>query len=556
MAITRITIENFKGIADRVEVDLKPITVLFGANSAGKSTLLQAMLYLRELLERRNADADQLQASGSSIDLGGFQQLVHGHDKEGREVKIGVTVEVSDDGLPVIPVMDYRSDLADVNARSLIDNGLPGIKTVTVEVTVGWDFNEKRPLIRKYSVSLNGQDFVELIAESSQQAYLHHCRPTHRLLQSAFAEGGSNPYESTEIQLLYRYLERKCLIANKPEGFLLFKVPINSRSAIPNWQQPLLPAEETIDIRASAWDDEAKDAYKDYAWSQFILSHLAVGAGQAVLDELKKVCYIGPLRAIPKRNFSSLRSPREDRWADGMAAWDKLYHSATIPDGNGLVLATSEWLSDRLDLGYSLLSRKSYEVDEDSLALLTLERLSETAIDEDIEERLKAVLSEIYSSPLRASLSLYDARTGSTVAPCDIGVGVSQVIPVVVGSMVGDGNTICIEQPELHLHPAVQSRLGDLFIHSAITEDNKRFILESHSEHLMLRLLRRIRETTEEGEADVDYLGAVKPEHISVYYVNAGEHKTEMIPLRISEDGDFLDRWPNGFFEERESELF
>ena len=74
MSITKITIENFKGIADRVEVDLKPITVLFGANSAGKSTLLQAMLYLRELLERRNADADRLQASGSSIDLGGFYQ--------------------------------------------------------------------------------------------------------------------------------------------------------------------------------------------------------------------------------------------------------------------------------------------------------------------------------------------------------------------------------------------------------------------------------------------------------------------------------------------------
>ena len=43
MAITQITIENFKGIGERAEVDLKPITILFGANSAGKSTLLQAM---------------------------------------------------------------------------------------------------------------------------------------------------------------------------------------------------------------------------------------------------------------------------------------------------------------------------------------------------------------------------------------------------------------------------------------------------------------------------------------------------------------------------------
>lgn len=69
MPITKITIENFKGIGERVEIPLRPITLLFGANSAGKSTILQALLYLRELLERQNTDADRLMASGASIDL-------------------------------------------------------------------------------------------------------------------------------------------------------------------------------------------------------------------------------------------------------------------------------------------------------------------------------------------------------------------------------------------------------------------------------------------------------------------------------------------------------
>lgn len=49
--ITRITIENFKGIGDKVDIPIRPITLFFGANSAGKSTVLQALLYLRELLE-------------------------------------------------------------------------------------------------------------------------------------------------------------------------------------------------------------------------------------------------------------------------------------------------------------------------------------------------------------------------------------------------------------------------------------------------------------------------------------------------------------------------
>jgi predicted ATPase len=135
-------------------------------------------------------------------------------------------------------------------------------------------------------------------------------------------------------------------------------------------------------------------------------------------------------------------------------------------------------------------------------------------------------------------------------------VGVSQVIPVVVGSLLQSDSTVVVEQPELHLHPAVQARLGDLFINGALEDANNRFILESHSEHLMLRLLRRIRETTEKDEEYPDYLAELKPEHVSVYYVQSSAGKTEMIPLRITEDGDFKDRWPNGFFDERAEELF
>ncbi|MGV2336848.1 MAG UNVERIFIED_CONTAM: AAA family ATPase [Planctomycetaceae bacterium] len=57
--ITSITIENFKGIRDRVKLEFPPITLLFGANSAGKSTILHALHYAREVFERHNLDVDQ-----------------------------------------------------------------------------------------------------------------------------------------------------------------------------------------------------------------------------------------------------------------------------------------------------------------------------------------------------------------------------------------------------------------------------------------------------------------------------------------------------------------
>ena len=79
MRLSHIEIENFKGIGSRQIIELKPITLLFGPNSAGKSTILQALHYLREILERRNIDPD-LTIAGGLIDLGGFTTLVHNHE--------------------------------------------------------------------------------------------------------------------------------------------------------------------------------------------------------------------------------------------------------------------------------------------------------------------------------------------------------------------------------------------------------------------------------------------------------------------------------------------
>src|SRR5687767_11297828 len=78
--ITAITLENFKGIGSQVRIPLKPVTLLFGANSSGKSTIIQAIHYAREILERNNVDPDKTLAGGASIDLGGFRSLVHNHD--------------------------------------------------------------------------------------------------------------------------------------------------------------------------------------------------------------------------------------------------------------------------------------------------------------------------------------------------------------------------------------------------------------------------------------------------------------------------------------------
>ena len=111
-----------------------------------------------------------------------------------------------------------------------------------------------------------------------------------------------------------------------------------------------------------------------------------------------------------------------------------------------------------------------------------------------------------------------------------------------------------MEQPEIHLHPALQAELGDVFIEAALGERKNTLLIETHSEHLILRILKRIRETTE-GELPPGQI-PVKPDHVQVIYAKPTSKGTILHSIGISEDGEFLEKWPDGFFPERAKELF
>ena len=95
--------------------------------------------------------------------------------------------------------------------------------------------------------------------------------------------------------------------------------------------------------------------------------------------------------------------------------------------------------------------------------------------------------------------SIYEVRVqkergSASVLLTDVGFGVSQVLPVLVLCYyVEEGSTLLFEQPEIHLHPSVQSSLADLFI-DVTKHRNIQIIVESHSEHLLNRLQRRMAE--------------------------------------------------------------
>jgi predicted ATPase len=170
-----------------------------------------------------------------------------------------------------------------------------------------------------------------------------------------------------------------------------------------------------------------------------------------------------------------------------------------------------------------------------------------------LAEKWAKELARVSVDQLR-DLVIIDKRTDTPVSHRDIGIGISQVLPVLVSAYASIGKIVAIEQPEIHLHPALQAELGDVFIESALGQRRNTFILETHSEHLILRLMRRMRDTCE-GRLPTG-LPPVRPEDVAILYVQPRDAAAVVRVLELDEEGQLLDPWPGGFFEEGFRERF
>jgi hypothetical protein len=141
-------------------------------------------------------------------------------------------------------------------------------------------------------------------------------------------------------------------------------------------------------------------------------------------------------------------------------------------------------------------------------------------------------------------LRLRDKARGSSVEVAfnDVGFGISQMLPIIVQSVASEKKIITIEQPEVHIHPRLQAEIGDLLVETMQTNGHQ-FLVETHSEHLILRLRKLVREKK------------LKPQDLCVLHVSRGKHGAEVQRIHVGDDGSFLDEWPGGFFPERLREL-
>jgi predicted ATPase len=433
---TRLRIRNFKSWQDTGELEIAPLTGLFGTNSSGKTSILQMLLMLKQTVE--SPDRRRVLHLGDDralVDLGTFFDIIHGHQ---IDAQLGMSLSWN---LPKALVINdpERNDL------------LFSVEALSFDMTI----------------SQNTQLTVESFA-----------------------------YQFTHQDERHKFgmARKKKSSSRDKEQFDLVSENYHPKRRSPGRAWPL-PAP----VKCYGFPDEAIGYFQNTGFlPDFVLSFENMFSG---------IAYLGPLRDYPRRSYV---------WAG----------ENPIDVGRRGELAIPALLA----------SRSRGKVISPGL------RKRRRTVEERIGEWLQTMdLIDTFSlRPLAENRREYELRvrtkqSEAEVQITDVGFGVSQILPVMVLCYyVPEGSTILLEQPEIHLHPYVQTALADVLI-DVVKNRNVQIIVESHSEHLLTRLQRRIAEEE------------ISPEQTALYFCAMSGGQSTIQRLNVDLFGN-ISNWPKDFF--------
>jgi predicted ATPase len=447
--IKKIRIRNFKAFQDSGEIEIKPITVLIGANSSGKSSIMQALLVLRQTMESRDTEVP-LHVVGDYVDLGSYVDCVYQHriaEKHQAFLSLDFALELGLSGA----FWRYRvpSGILDAVSKKL--------DFQRMEVSTAFGYNKKARTI--YLRNFRVKDTNDTVA-------LHvRANASGQVLEARSEAVAADFSSKAVVKSFSKNLHRLKFFYEYRQRVRLSKIPSRDQS---------YAEERQLGAFTSACYDAAQ-------------------------REFAGVFYLGPLRRRTQRFNPITGETPQDVGFEGENALKVVYRDfkASKKQSIRLVGKLRHWL-------------KRFNVASD-LKVVTLPGNHFT-------------------------LNIVDSNNNATVNLCDVGFGVSQVLPIIVeGFYAPKDSMILVEQPEIHLHPALQSELADLLM--AFSMENKIVVLETHSEHLLLRLQKRIAE------------GKLDPARVAIYFVKSTSNGSVVQRIDLNQYGQFVN-WPAGFFEE------
>lgn len=566
--IRNLHIGNFKAFGPTQQVPIKPITLIFGPNSAGKSSLIHSLALVHHAIRTGELDIHRTEIGGESIDLGGFRQYVHRRDAA-RQVEWSVELHVS--------------KLTGRTAELLV-----GSRCVRITVSIGTgELDERQRTL-----------FGELARIQGRKVRLETCIVSvddHELLSMSARRGGVLRVDRLDQKhhVIREILKGIILLNTTTEQVgeedlagidlvvdgLVPLLVVRAGQFLPRMEPGLTDQKQSLESVLVPVGKADRSESLGQSVRMFLprtLRDLVNGVTEAAESAVGHLRYLGPLRSYPPRHFAFVPHHDANWHSGGGYAWDIVRRNPEVR------AAVNEWLGaeERMQTKYELRVRDLVALDQTTDILLQgLENLQDDGLDletdgdydptdnsaaatgvspiiKDVEQEAEKLRTAIAESDVDrvTELVLFDRRTKTVVSHRDVGIGVSQVLPVLVGAFGSSNRLIAIEQPEIHLHPALQAELGDVFIESALGERKNTFLLETHSEHLLLRVMKRMRQTFEKKLPEG--LHPVMKEDVMVLYVEPDGPHSVVREMPLNERGDLVKAWPGGFFEEGLREVF
>ena len=475
-----IALENFKSFKELSELKIKPITILCGTNSCGKSSILQSILLLKQTVESKNPNITLL-LNGRFVHLGTFDNIIFEKNMENHVVldfsfklpKFGVSLprHRRSPSIPyqlllrnLIPTESYRS-----SNEFIID----------FKISLQTEQNDKY----LKSMTINHLDLKirtneEIISEVNLDLNLEKNKLYNIKWENIFS------------RIRHNHATQSGEATAKIEFANLLPVSIN-------FQDVTIENERISDVSVF--------------FNRLNILFQSVFATYT---------YIGPLREEPSRRYIY-----EDEIVEiGIKGENAAYIYLAEQDNN--VIKNSFFYDDESNSFVQFKqSLKLHQALTNWLDFMKIKNLRPEPTNEIIYLNLNSSSAD---------------KTRVNIA--DVGFGVSQIFPIILeGLRMPKGNTLLLEQPEIHLHPNLQMQMADYFISLALS--NKNVIVETHSDHIINRLVRRI---VEDEQFNLK-------EMIGIYFIKPTENGSVYEEICIDDKRGIIN-WPIDFFDQTATE--
>jgi hypothetical protein len=580
--ITAIELENFQSIERRTRIELRPITLLFGPNSAGKSAVFDALELLRVLLDpnefdedrasdmvnrwaRRNSGDAKVREMSVTVEFNfQFEDLYdvwsdssnwRGHYP--RTENPGFWISAGDDAADDREQELFEGGIVRIDLKLKVETSQSGVECWLSECTCSF---KDKPVVTITKADPEHPSPEAAAYVDGSQDFRERILAVHNdfgFVSSSLVVALHRLKEKEDTTFIFRQTESSvCVVSavvarslsplnisiglgmdrvpwgGMPEairkngcdilfylGTLLFWESRGKADTVRSDRRTPKPEEAltVVDLGLSGW------------WSRGVFSASSPAALLRAVSQGIDEHYQGLAEAAHADLL--VRTASADFWGGGHAA----KHIEPVRARAKILEKVNHHLER------SLFTEKLYKLFCASTLMVPID------LDEDDPWSYYAL-----AQPAAVRLFLQDGD-GNKVELQDVGSGIPFVLPILYA--VACGKVVKIQQPELHLHPALQSSIADVFVEEFNGDPSTQFIVETHSEHLLLRLLRRIRDV-EKGQC-LSEDAKLTHDQLAVYYfdpqVSGGTVVTRQMVTPL---GDFYTDWPRGFFSERNRDLF